>query len=113
MAAMVMRVRSFMMTSVRLAPGGRRGGDAGMVRRAAFPCPGTAFTAVSLLGGRISRTGGKRSPLRWIPGFVHRYPIATTTRAQLSAWSPRRYPAWAGAAALVITAAGVIVTLAA
>jgi signal transduction histidine kinase len=44
---------------------------------------------------------------------VHRYPIATTTRAQLNAWSPRRYPAWAGAAALVITAAGVIVTVAA
>jgi signal transduction histidine kinase len=55
----------------------------------------------------------ERSPLHWIPGCVHRYPIATTTRAQLSARSPRRYPAWAGAAALVITAAGVIVTVAA
>ena len=34
----------------------------------------------------------------------------TTTRAQLSAWSSRRYPAWAAAAALLITMAGVVVT---
>jgi two-component system NarL family sensor kinase len=32
-------------------------------------------------------------------------------RAQLSAWSPRRYPAWAAAGALLITAAGVIATV--
>ena len=38
-------------------------------------------------------------------------PIATTTHAQLSAWSPRRCTAWAAAAALVITVAGVIVTV--
>ena len=54
--------------------------------------------------------GRERSPLHWIPGCVHRYLIATTTRTQLSAWSPRRYPAWAAAAALLITVAGVIVT---
>ena len=55
--------------------------------------------------------GRERSPLRAASGCVHRYPIATTTRAQLSAWSPRRYPAWAAAAALLITVTGVIVTL--
>ena len=53
----------------------------------------------------------ERSPLHGTSGCVHRYPIATTTRAQLSAWSPRRYPAWAAAAALLITGAGVIVTV--
>jgi two-component system NarL family sensor kinase len=45
------------------------------------------------------------------PGRVHRYPIATPIRAQISAWSPRRYPAWAATAALLITVVGVIVTV--
>ncbi|HEY2549059.1 MAG TPA: histidine kinase [Streptosporangiaceae bacterium] len=37
--------------------------------------------------------------------------IATTTHAQLSAWSPRRRPAWAAAFGLLITVAGAIVTV--
>ena len=37
-------------------------------------------------------------------------PIVTTTRTQLSARSSRRYPAWAAAAALLITMAGVVIT---
>jgi signal transduction histidine kinase len=41
---------------------------------------------------------------------VHRCPIATTTSAQLSAASPRRYPAWSAAVTLLITAAGVLAT---
>jgi signal transduction histidine kinase len=39
---------------------------------------------------------------------VHRCLIATSAPAPLSAWSPRRYPAWAAAATLLITAAGVL-----
>jgi hypothetical protein len=49
-------------------------------------------------------------PLRLAAGYRHRCPIATTTRAQLRAWSSRRYPAWAAAAVLLVTVAGVIVT---
>ena len=45
-----------------------------------------------------------------MPIAGHRYPIVTTTRTQLSAGSSRRYPAWAAAAALLITMAGVVIT---
>ena len=63
-------------------------------------------------GRREDFPGGREpTPLHRTPGCVHRYPIATTIRAQLSAWSPRRYPAWAAAAALLITVVGVIVTV--
>ena len=34
-----------------------------------------------------------------------------TAAAALSAWSPRRYPAWSAAAALLVTMAGVVVTV--
>jgi two-component system NarL family sensor kinase len=48
--------------------------------------------------------------LRGRADVVHGYPIVTTTRTQLSAWSSRRYPAWVAAAALLITMAGVVIT---
>jgi signal transduction histidine kinase len=49
--------------------------------------------------------------LRIPAGYGHRGGIATTIRTQLRAWSPRRYPAWAAAAVLLVTAACVIVTV--
>jgi two-component system NarL family sensor kinase len=52
----------------------------------------------------------ERRPLRGRADVVHGYPIVTTTRTQLSAWSSRRYPAWVAAAALLITMAGVVIT---
>ena len=77
---------------------------------------------------RRSRAQGRRS--RRLPRFAgrlpgpvgtraialtarsrHRCPIATTSITPRSAWSPRRYPAWAAAALLLVTAAAVTVTL--
>jgi signal transduction histidine kinase len=48
--------------------------------------------------------------LRGHADVAHRCPIATSTRTQLGAWSSGRYPAWAAAAALLITVAGVVIT---
>jgi two-component system NarL family sensor kinase len=42
----------------------------------------------------------------------HRCLIDTTAPAPRRAWSPRRYPSWAAAAALLVTAAGAAVTVA-
>jgi two-component system, NarL family, sensor kinase len=53
----------------------------------------------------------ERRPLRGRADARHGYPIVTTTRTELSAWSSRRYLAWAAAAALLITTAGVVITV--
>ena len=48
--------------------------------------------------------------MRAPPRHRHLCLIDTTAPAPRRAWSPRRYPAWAAAAALLVTAAGVVVT---
>jgi signal transduction histidine kinase len=53
----------------------------------------------------------ERRPLRGRADARHGYPIVTTTRTELSAWSSRRYLSWAAAAALLITTAGVVITV--
>ena len=55
--------------------------------------------------------GGERWPLRSTSGCEHLSLIVTTTLAQLGARSSRRFAAWAALAALMITAAGVTVTV--
>jgi two-component system NarL family sensor kinase len=53
----------------------------------------------------------ERRPLRGDAYVAHGCRIATSIRTQLSAWSSGRYPAWAAATALLITMAGVVITV--
>ena len=69
----------------------------------------TVTTASRHAGGFPGPAGTQ--PVAQACNSGHRYSIVTTTRTQpLSARSSRRYPAWAAAAALLITMAGVVIT---